>query len=642
MRTALSALAPPPTLTVSEWADQYRYLSPVASAEPGKWNTGRAEYQREIMDAICDPGVERVVGMLSSQVGKTEVLLNIVGYYIDQDPTSILVLMPTLSTAESWSQDRLAPMLRDTPCLARSVNDPRSRFSGNTMLHKSFADGRGQISLAGANSAASLAMKPIRLLLCDEVDRYPPSAGTEGAPISLATKRTSTFWNRKIVEVSSPTNAGTSRIAESYEESDQRKHWVPCHDCGEFQVLMFPQVRWDDSLSSVAEKAKTARYHCIACDAPWTDQQRMAAVSKGEWRAEKEFHGTAGFWLNELSSPWRSAAQTVADFLNSKGDPDRLRAFINTALAELWQVEGEVPDWERLVERREGFPMGVVPHGALVLTCGIDNQDNRLEAYVWAWGPGLQSWLIDHRVIVGSPSAAETWDELAEFLSTEYPHADGGPPLRIHQIGMDVMGHHTATIYGHIRRLHDPRLLGLRGVDGRNRPAPVTGPSLVDMSFNGQRLKGGMKLWTVSVSVFKSDLYSRLWLTRGDGTGFPDGWVHLSESLESEPIKQLVGEKLVKIKTGKGFSRSEWQKLRERNEALDCAVYARAALSVLGVDRKGARFWHSFRRDVAGLLDGDPLAALAPAAEIAAAALETPQRPARRVGRSNYLTRLGR
>jgi phage terminase large subunit GpA-like protein len=638
----MQALAPPPTLTVSQWADEYRYLSPVASAEPGKWSTARAEYQREIMDAICDPAVERVIGMLSSQVGKTEVCLNIVGYFIDQDPTSILVLMPTLSTAESWSQDRLAPMLRDTPCLARSVNDPRTRFSGNTMLHKSFADGRGQISLAGANSAASLSMKPIRILLCDEVDRYPPSAGTEGAPISLATKRTATFWNRKVVEVSSPTNAGTSRIAESYEESDQRRHWVPCPHCGECQVLQFSQVKWDDSLQTIQEKAKTAHYHCVGCDMPWSDQERMAAVSQGEWRAGKSFNGTAGFWLNELSSPWRTAAQTVSDFLHAKNDPEKLKAFVNTSLAQTWEVEGEVPDWERLVERREGFPMGVVPHGALVLTCGIDNQDNRLEAYVWAWAPGLESWLIDHRVIVGSPAAEETWVELSAFLATEYPHADGGRPLRIHQIGLDVMGHHTATIYGHIRRLHDPRLLGLRGVDGRNRPSPVTGPSLIDMTFNGQKLKGGMKLWTVSVSVFKSDLYSRLWLTRGDGTGFPPGWVHLSESLESEPIKQLVGEKLVKIKTSKGFIRSEWQKLRDRNEALDCAVYARAALSVLGYDRKGVRFWHTFRRNPAETLEGDPLAALSIEPEIAAAALAPPPRPVRRVGRSDYLNRLGR
>ena len=190
-----TVLSPPPELTVSQWADEYRRLSPEASAEPGRWNTDRAPYQREIMDAINDARCEEVIIMSSAQVGKTELILNIIGYYIDYDPSPILVLQPTRDMAETFSKDRLAPMLRDTPALKGKVKDARSRDSGNTILHKTFPG--GHITMVGANSAAGLASRPIKIVLMDEVDRYPASAGTEGDPIKLAEKRTTTFWNRK-------------------------------------------------------------------------------------------------------------------------------------------------------------------------------------------------------------------------------------------------------------------------------------------------------------------------------------------------------------------------------------------------------------------------------------------------------------
>ena len=308
---ALAVLKPPPDLTISDWADQNRRLSSEASAEPGQWRTSRAVYQRGILDAISDPSAETVVIMSSSQIGKSESILNMVGYHIDHDPAPIMVVMPTERDAETWSKDRFSPMARDTPCLQGKIADPRSRDGNNKILHKRFPG--GHLTIVGANAPSGLASRPIRLLLCDEVDRYPFSAGAEGDPVNLAKKRTVTFWNRKIVLVSTPTNKGASRIEAAFEESDQRRYWVPCPACGAEQLLTWGQVKWDKDENG-GHRPETARYHCADCDAAWKDETRWAAISKGRWIADAPFNGTAGFHLNEIYSPWVRLEALVASF----------------------------------------------------------------------------------------------------------------------------------------------------------------------------------------------------------------------------------------------------------------------------------------------------------------------------------------
>ena len=277
---AMATLKPPPRLSVAEWADRERRLSSESSAEAGKWHTARAEYQRGIMDAISDPANRDVVVMAGAQVGKTEVILNVIGYHIAHDPSPILVVQPTLEMAQSFSKDRLSPMLRDTPQLRGKVKDPRSRDANNTTTHKVFPG--GHISLVGSNSAAGLASRPIRVVLCDETDRYPASAGSEGDPIQLARKRSATFWNRKIVMVSTPTNKGASRIEASFEESDKRRFFVPCEDCGHEQTLKWSGVQWEK------DKPETATYVCEECGSCWTDAARNRSVRKGQWQATEE------------------------------------------------------------------------------------------------------------------------------------------------------------------------------------------------------------------------------------------------------------------------------------------------------------------------------------------------------------------
>lgn len=609
-------MAPPPRLTVSEWADQFRYLSPEASAEPGRWDTGRAEYQRGIMDAISDPRAETVVIMSSAQVGKTEIVNNLVGYHIHQDPAPILVIQPTTEMGEAWSKDRLAPMLRDSPALRGRVSEAKARSTGNTLRQKKFPG--GHLAIAGANSAAGLASRPIRVLCCDEVDRYPASAGSEGDPVTLGRKRTATFWNRKVVLVSTPTTKGVSRIEAAYEASDRRRFWVPCPHCGEAQTLKWSQVRWTDS------DASTAEYHCEGCGQAWSDTMRWAAVRRGEWRAEAPFRGTAGFHLNELYSPWRQLSETVGEFLAAQARPEMLKSWVNTALGETWQERGDAPEWERLAERREEWPAGRAPREVLAVTAGVDVQGNRVEYYAWGWGRGLTSWLLAREVWDGDPTQPAVWDKLAEEIARPIKR-EGGGLLRVLRVAVDT-GHATAAVYSHLRRLRDPRILPVKGATAFTAP-PVAGPSQVDVDEGGRKIKRGLKLWLVGVSELKKELYRRLWL-KSDGLTLPPGWVHLPKWMEPEAVMQLVAEQLVTIRDKRGYSSQQWQALRDRNEALDCAVYARAALWIAGADRHGERFWDALATEHEATEMKPPEAEQVAAAAAPVAAQQAPARAA--------------
>ncbi len=632
MKRALETLRPPPELTISDWADQNRRLSSEASAEPGQWRTSRAEYQRGIMEAISDAGVEIVVIMSSSQVGKTEMLNNSVAYHIDQDPAPIMVVMPTERDAETWSKDRFSPMARDTPCLTGKIADPKSRDGNNKILHKRFPG--GHLTIVGANAPSGLASRPIRLLMCDEVDRYPFSAGAEGDPVNLAKKRTVTFWNRKIVLVSTPTNKGASRIEAAYEESDQRQYHVPCPECSEAQVLIWPQVKWNKAAGGV-HQPETARYHCIHCDAAWRDEVRWGAIGKGHWQAREPFTGIAGFHLNEIYSPWIRLEAMVKAFLSARaGGDETMKTFINTSLGETWVESGEAPDWNRLLDRKEDWPAGTVPANALFLTAGVDVQKDRIEADVWAWGRGLESWLIDHIVIEGGPGSEACWSGLTELLGRTWQHANGSQ-MTIARLAIDT-GYETPAVYGWARRVGFGQVAPVKGVEGFNRASPVSGPTFVDATIAGKRLRRGARLWTVAVSTFKSETYRFLRLERptpedfAGGETFPPGTLHVPNWIDSEWLKQLVAEQLVTVKNKRGFARLEWQKLRERNEALDCRVYARAAAWILGADRWSEKHWAELERQVAAP-ESDADAGTVPTGKSVQASRQ------RRSVRSNYM-----
>ena len=561
-KNLFNIIKPPPILTVSEWSDNHRRLSAEASSEAGVWSTSRAEYQRGIMDAISDDAIEAVTIMSCAQVGKTEMLLNLIGYHIEQDPSPILVVQPTLDMAQTFSKDRLAPMLRDTPVLKGKVKDPRARDSGNTTLKKNFPG--GHITMCGANSPSSLASRPIRIVLCDEVDRFPPSAGTEGDPIDLAKKRAATFHNRKFVMVSTPTVEGTSRISAAFENTDKREYYVPCADCGEEQIMKWSNVHWDK------DQPETAYYACEHCGSVWDDASRYRAVRRGIWRATNpEVVGRAGFRLSGLYSPWITLETAVREFLEAKKLPETLRVWVNTYLGETWADEaaGDGLDDFAISTHREDYG-DKVPEGVVVLTAGAECQADRIEIEVVGWGRDEETWSIDYRTFYGDPNSANVWAELDEYLAQTWMREDG-VKLAIKGTCIDSGGHHTQSVYRFCKPRLGKRVFAIKGIGGEGKALVNGRPS------TNNNLK--CKLWSIGVDTAKEIIYSRLAIKEVGA-----GYCHFPERYDDEYFSQLTAEKVVK-KYHKGFHRREWVKIRQRNEALDCRVYALAALNILGI-----------------------------------------------------------
>lgn len=566
LKAALRALTPPPKLKVSEWADRFRRLSPESSAEPGQWFTSRAEYQRGMMDAVSDPSIETVVVMSSAQVGKTEVLNNAIGFHIHLDPAPILLVQPTIEMAEVWSKDRFAPMLRDTPVLRGLVKDPRSRDSGNTLRQKTFP--RGQIAMAGANSPASLASRPVRLVLLDEVDRFPPSAGTEGDPVKLAIKRTANFWNRKILMTSTPTVKGASRIEAAWEESDQRVYEVPCPVCGGFQTLKWCQVRWTKDAKGNAEGV---RYECERCKAHLTETDKHRMIRNGRWIVTRPWIvRTAGFHINELYSPWSTWAGVVENFLEAKKRPETLRVWVNTSLGETWEEEGVTVDDAALSGRREDYGIGdPLPEAVLLLTAGVDVQDDRIEGTAWGFGIGEESWVIQHAVFRGNPETSlKVWRDLDDWLLRVYPHSSG-TTLRVAAACVDSGGHATQQVYDFCRRREARRIWAIVGRAGAGLPL---------IKIGARRTRQKVALGIVGTDTAKGLLFSRLALGE-----FGPGYIHFPRDVDDEYFRQLTAEKLM-TKHVKGVPTRVWKQIRARNEALDCAVYAFAAFASLNAN----------------------------------------------------------
>ena len=593
MRAWGGGLKPDPLLTVSEWADRYRMLSSRAAAEPGRYRTRRTPYMKEIMDALS-PGhpAQRVVFMKAAQVGATEAGSCFLGFIIHQAPGPALAVQPTVELAKRNSRQRIDPLIEESPALRDKVKPARSRDAGNTMLSKEFAG--GILIMTGANSAVGLRSTPARYIFLDEVDAYPASVDEEGDPVSLAEARSLTFAHRrKVFLASTPTIRGLSRIEREYEASDQRRYFVACPHCAASQWLKFERLRWEKG------KPETATYVCEACDAAIAEHAKTAMLEAGEWRATATSAdpSTIGFHLSALYSPvgWLSWERIARAWEAAQGSDEAIRAFRNTILGETWVETGEAPDWRRLYDRRESWPSGTVPKGGLFLTAGADVQKDRIEVDVWAWGRGLESWLVDHVVIDGGPEHQESWDQLSALLGRVWPHACGAH-VAIARLAIDT-GYEAPAVYAWARRQGFSQVAPIKGVEGFNRASPVSGPTFVDATEGGKRIRRGARLWTVAVSTFKAETYRFLRLDRptadelAGGASFPPGTVHLPDWVDDEWLKQFVAEQLVTVKTKRGFARLEWQKLRERNEALDCRVYARAAAWIAGADRWSEARW---------------------------------------------------
>ena len=501
--------------------------------------------------------------MSSAQVGKTELLLNIIGYFIDYDPSPILLLQPTLEMAQTFSKDRLAPMLRDTPALKGKVADSKSKSSGNTMLHKTFAG--GHITMAGANSPASLASRPIRIVLADEVDRYPASAGAEGDPVSLATKRTTTFWNRKIVLVSTPTVKGVSRIEAAYEDSTQEIFCLPCPSCKHFQQIKRAHLVHTKENETLAQVDAA----CEECGSIHSEQEWKAQA--GRWIGQAHHTKIRGFHLNEYISPWRKWLEIEEDFLQAKKNPETLKTFVNTSLGETWEEEGETLEHSFLYARREHYPEQV-PQKACVLTASVDVQDDRLEIGVEAWGIGEENWKVDLQILRGDPSRPELWRRLDELLLTRYKH-ESGVELPIAAVTIDSGGHYTQQVYKFVKNKESRRIFAIKG-KSQEGSAIVGRPTKSNL--------GGVNLFSIGTDTAKEVIYARLKINEPG-----HGYVHfpVAPYFDEEYFEQIASEKCV-LEYYKGRPRRVWKKTRPRNEGLDLAVYNLAALYILNPNCK--------------------------------------------------------
>lgn len=587
---AFANYTPPKDLTVSEWAEQNRVLSRENSAEAGPWRNARTPYLVEVMDAFTDPKVRKITVVASSQVGKSELELNIIGYIIDQDPGSILYIQPTVDDAKKFSRLRIAPMIRDSATLRSKVADVKSRDSGNTMLQKSFPG--GMLTIVGSNSASGLASTPAKYVLGDERDRWALSAGTEGDPWALAEARTTTFYNAKMVDVSTPTDKETSPIAKSFNEGTRERWCHKCPHCGEYVNIVFDDIKFEfDTVGSGRKKdyvVKSIAWCCPECGCLSTEEEMRRQPAK--WIAENPDaydRGHRSFWLNAFSSPWQSWGKVVYSFLVARKDPQRLKVVYNTMLGELWEDRGDLEDEDTMLARREdygtredGTPVEL-PDGVLVLTCGVDTQDDRLEYEVLGHGHYGETWGIKKGIIMGDPGYDEPWERLDEVISHTYKFASGRG-LTISITFVDSGGHKTQQVYKQCRARLQRRVFAIKGVGGDGVPF-TRPPSKVKIIVNGKAI-GQTWLYSLGVDAGKADIMGALKVQEPGPKfcHFPRGE---ERGYDMAFFNGLLSEKLV-MKSERGRTRWAWVKLpgHERNEALDCRNYALAAFRVLDPD----------------------------------------------------------
>lgn len=589
------ATMPEKILTVSQWADKNRILSQKASAEPGMWRTERVPFLREIMDCLSSMSpIQKVVVMKGAQVGGTECGNNWIGYVIDHAPGPMMVVMPTDSTAKKNSRIRIQPLIDECPSLKDKVSDAKSRDGTNTILQKDFPG--GTLALVGANSGPGLRSLPARYLFLDEIDGYPLDVDGEGDPVALVEARARTFSRRKEFILSTPTVEHTSRIAAEFEETDKRYYFVPCPRCDEMQILKWAQVRWIKG--SPLGKGNTW-YECEHCHEKIQDWEKTKMFEAGEWRATSTTNNPklAGFHLSSLYSPvgWFSWGECADQWEKAQKSKERLKSFVNTVLGETWKEAGEAPDWKRLYLRRQTYKIGSVPEKVLFITAGVDVQKDRLECEIVGWGRDKLSWSIDYRVFMGDTSTLgdASWAQLTDTLGETFQTTrDRDLPIRM--MAVDT-GYNTQVVYNWVRQFPITKVIAIKGREYLS--TAVGHPTAVDVNVLGRIQRRALKLFPLGVNVLKADLYGTLKMEVPDeGCEYPAGFCFFPE-YDEEYFKQLTAERLIK-RLVRGHPHYEWEKIRERNEALDCRVYARAAAAVCGIDRYKDHHWQGLEQEL--------------------------------------------
>jgi phage terminase large subunit GpA-like protein len=568
----------PPRLTVSQWADAQRYIAP-GQPEAGRWRTDRAPYAREPMDAFNDPDTEIVVLKWSSQVGKTEVLINVSGFFIAQDPSTQLFVMPNLGDADSFSRNRFGPTINATPALIEKVGAHMSRSASTTILEKNYPG--GDIVFAGANSPASLASRPRRVVLFDEIDKYDSNIGNDGDPIQQGFQRTQNYWNARKGLASTPTLEGLSAIDKWFQRSDQRFYEVPCSSCGVFQSLEWEQVVWDRG------KPSTARYLCPHCEHRHDQASVYRMVNHGHWRARQPFSGIAGFHVWAIYSPWVTMAKLVTEWEAAEGKPGEEQTFVNLKLGRCYNPnKGAETTVDELVARREDYGPAadgsyLVPPGVLLVTVSVDCQKDRFEVQYLGWGSDDEKWVLDYVVHWDDPTDPRAFQRLdMTCLRRMFQHPLGGE-LSIEAVHIDA-GNWQQMVMEFVReqRAAYRQFYAGKGVGGPGRPI---------IRESEQKFGRGARLHIIGVDDGKTVTYQELATRPDPETGVRSYRVHFPRHLERSYFEMLLGE-VVKVKFINGRAVREWvPKPGVRNEALDTFVGAMAARYAMSIDYEGRR-----------------------------------------------------
>lgn len=568
---------PDPDLALDEWADEHIVLTSESSSEPGRFRTDRTPYLRGPMRELSPTStIERILFMAGAQVGKSQCLLNWLGYVVHYTPGPTLVVQPTVDLAKRFSKQRVQPMIDACDVLRDRVAEAKSRDSSNTQLSKEFPG--GILVMTGANSAASLRSMPVRFLMLDEVDAYPVDLDGEGDPVSLAEKRTATFARRKILLTSTPTDEETSRIYSEYRRSDMRRFFVPCPHCDEMQWLRWRDDAGNYCLQWQEGKPHTAAYACQHCGTLIEERFKTQMLAAGEWRATAKGDGrTAGFQISSLYSPlgWKSWGDIAREFLHAKASPELLKTWMNTVLGEPWKADfSKRLDRETLAGRCLMYARGTAPSGALIAVAGVDVQDDRLAVVIRAFGRNEESWLISHGELFGDTLAPAVWAELDEHLLQPIP-LEGGGTLKVRVAFIDSGdGERTHTVYDFTRKRRARMFFPVKGMSTQGRPA-LGKPTRQDVKYDGKVIPDGVELYPLGVDTIKALVVGRI--TNADPAENKAQY-HWHEDTSDQYFDELTAEKQ-KIKYRNGRPIRFWTKADSaRNEAFDCEVYAYAAL----------------------------------------------------------------
>lgn len=569
---ALKAFAagwrPKSPLTVSEWSDAHRILSQSGSAQPGPWKTAVTPYLREIMDQLSEHVPARmVVFMKSSQVGGTEVGSNWLGYIMAHAKGPVAVLMPTEKSLNDWMSQKFDPMSNDTPAVAAVLARRSNNAGDNSAQRKRFTGGILYAKTAG--STAELKSTSLRYAIADEVDEYDWTT-LQGDPLGLLQVRLTTFHDRKLYVPSSPTMKDASRIEELFEAGDKRRYHVPCPHCGAFQPLAWGNLHWRKHPAS-QRRIMEAYYACRECGEIIPEHHKGDMLARGRWIPENPGAPYPSYHINALYSPiglgltWLELAE---EWLEAQDDPAKLMRFINTRLGETYADRSREIKANAIEARAEPYPLRTVPPGCLVITAGVDTQDDRLEIQILGFGKGERIWTLDYHVLPGNPADEGLWDRLADYLNGCQFANSQGRLLKIEATGIDTGGHHTHAVYQFVRARKVRRPMAMKGASTPGR-AILGKPSHQDVTWRGVTTKKGVALYSVGTDTAKHLLYNRL---HGDAEKSPEArLVRFSQALESHYYDGLTAETFNPRK-------NQFEKKKgKRNEPLDTWVYALAA-----------------------------------------------------------------